>query len=120
MRKKLKNKKLILIGILILVGIIILSANAGFCADAVAQHTPALPAGTPVKNDVLHNAIIKFTITMAGVLLSSVLIWAGLSIYNKFFVKTTTRNVSPDDDILRTPKTIEDAVAFFIKKNKLN
>lgn len=116
----MKNKKLILIGLLVLAGVIILSVNAGLCADAIAQHTPALPAGTPAKSDVLHNTIIKFAITMAGVMLSCVFIWAGLSIYNKFFVKTSTRRVSPDDDILKTPKTIEEAVTFFIKKNKLN
>lgn len=115
----MKNKKLILIGLLILAGVIILSANAGLCVDAVAQHTPALPADIPTKSDALHNTIIKFTITMAGVMLSCIFIWAGLSVYNKFFVKTSTRIVSPDDDILKTPKTIEEAVTFFIKKNKL-
>ena len=117
---KNSSKRLIFTGLLILAGIMILSANAGFCADAVAQHVPALPAGTPTKTDVFQNTLIKFAITMCGVLLSCICIWAGLTIYNRFFVKTSTRRISPDDDILKTPKTIEEAVTFFIKKNKLN
>lgn len=116
----MKNKHLIFAGLFVLTVVMILSANAGLCVDAVAQHTPALPAGTPVKNDAFQDTLIKFTITMAGVVLSCVLIWGGLTIYNKFFVKTSTRRISPDDDILKTPKTIEEAVTFFIKKNKLN
>lgn len=116
----LKQNKHVLIGLLILTGVIILSANAGLCVDAVAQHAPAIPAGVPAKTDLLHNTIIKFSIAMAGVVVSCVFLWAGLSIYNKFFVKTSTRRVSPDDDILKTPKTIEEAVTFFIKKNKLS
>ncbi len=115
----MKNKKLILIGLLVLVSLIILSVNAGFCVDAVAQHTPAIPAGTPAKTDVIHNVIVKFAITMIGVILSSVVIWLGLLIYNKFFVKSSIRRISLEDDVLRTPKTIEEAVTFFIKKNKL-
>ncbi len=116
----MKNKKLIFAGLLVLTVMVVISANAGICVDSVAQHTPALPAGTPVKNDAFQDTLVKFAITMAGVVLSCVLIWGGLTIYNRFFVKTSTRRISPDDDILKTPKTIEEAVTFFIKKNKLN
>lgn len=116
----MKNKHFIFAGLLVLTVMFFLSANAGMCIDAVAQHTPALPAGTPVKNDAFQDTLVKFAITMAGVVLSCVLIWGGLTIYNRFFVKTSTRRISPDDDILKTPKTIEEAVTFFIKKNKLN
>ena len=112
---KLKNLSLI-----ILLGfIIILSANAGLCADEIAQHIPAAADAIPAKENGVTITITKFVITMVGVVLSSVVIWAGLTIYNRFFVKNDGRRGSANDDILNTPKTIADAVTFFIKKNKL-
>ena len=54
---------------------------------------------------------------MGGVVLSSVIIYIGLTLYNKFFVQV--RRHSIEDEILRTPKSTEEAVRFFIQKNKL-
>lgn len=99
--------------------VIILSAQAGFCTEEIAQHIPAA-ADIPQKQAApITLTLSKFVVTMIGVVLSSVVIWAGLSIYNRFFVKNGTLRGSENDDILNTPKTIEDAVTFFIKKNKL-
>lgn len=113
-----KNKIIYLI--IILAGIMILTANAGICAQDVAQHVPAVPAQIPTRPDEgLQPAITKFFITMMGVLISSVIIWAGLSFYNKFFVKRGQMLKSNGEEDLKTPKTIDDAVLFFIKKNKL-
>ena len=55
---------------------------------------------------------------MGGVVLSSIIIFAGLTLYNKFFANKKCNNFSKEDT-LATPNTTEDAVAFFIKKNKL-
>ena len=51
---------------------------------------------------------------MVGVIVASVVIWLGLAVYNKILAG---KNISSfDDDVLKTPKTIDDAVKFFIKK----
>lgn len=56
---------------------------------------------------------------MGGVALSSIIIYVGLTLYNKFFV-TPKYPHSPEEEILKTPKTKEEAINFFINKNKLN
>lgn len=54
---------------------------------------------------------------MVGVMLASIVIWLGLATYNKILEsKNITHN---EDEILKTPKTIDEAVQFFINKNKL-
>lgn len=55
---------------------------------------------------------------MGGVALSSIIIFTGLTVYNKFFVKQQ-RPHSLEEEILKTPKTTEEAIKFFINKNKL-
>ena len=81
-----------------------LTTSAGFCA----QQT---------RTVAVHDLIIKFTIAMAGVIVASVVIWLGLAVYNKILAG---KNISSfDNDVLKTPKTIDDAVKFFIKKNRL-
>ena len=88
--------------IITLLAVIIFTANPGLCAQAA-----------PIKQTV-----VKFLIAMGGVALSSIIIFAGLTIYNKFFSNRKSRKFSKEDT-LATPNTIEDAVTFFIKKNKL-
>ena len=86
------KKNNLILGALVLLGILILSANTGLCVEEIAQHVPAaassqIPQQTPAAaNAGLKPAIIKFIITMFGVAASSVVIWGGLTIYNKFFV----------------------------------
>lgn len=85
--------------------LIFLTANTGFCEET--------------RNAVMHTAMIKFGLTMGGVALSSIIIYLGLTIYNKFFVKPKYTH-SLEEEILKTPKTKEEAIIFFINKNKLN
>jgi hypothetical protein len=79
---------------------VLLTANAGYC----------LP---------LHvkNTIIKFSFAMGGVVLSSLLIFVGLTVYNKF--RGMTGDLTPEEEVLKTPKTKESAIQFFIRKNRL-
>ena len=67
---------------------------------------------------IFHAAVIKFLKAMGGVALSSVIIFLGLSVYNKFFVYPRLDENS-EDDVLKTPHSTEEALTFFIKKNKL-
>lgn len=83
---------------------LILATNAGFCA----QQT---------RTVAVQDLIIKFSIAMGGVILASIVIWLGLTAYNKI---VASKNISTyNDDVLKTPKTTDDAVKFFIKKNRL-
>ena len=79
---------------------IILTANAGF----------SLPLS-------VKNVVVKFSYAMGGVLVSSLLIFLALSIYNK--LKTNNIGETSEEEILKTPKTKDDAINFFIRKNRL-
>lgn len=85
--------------------LIFLTANAGLCEQT--------------RSAVMQNAIFKFALAMGGVVLSSLVIFLGLKIYKKLFVDKTSPNIIKDE-ILRTPKTTEEAIRFFINKNRLN
>ena len=61
---------------------------------------------------------IKFILAMGGVVVSTFIIFVGLSVYNKFFVERKNLKFNKDDS-LSTPSSVDDAVIFFIKKNKL-
>lgn len=79
----------------------LLAENAGFTAPAS-----------------VHNVVVKFSFAMLGVVISTIAILLGLSIYNRIrnqYNNTTTE----DDEILKSPKTKDDAIRFYIRKNKL-
>ena len=80
---------------------ILLTANAGFC----------LPLS-------VKSAIIKFSFAMGGVVISSLLIFVGLTIYNKIRSELTG-DLTPEEEVLKTPNTKESAIQFFIRKNRL-
>jgi len=62
---------------------------------------------------------IKFLCAMGGVALSSLIIYLGLTLYNKYFVNNKPNINKEDDCELQEPNNEEDAVCFFIRKNKL-
>ncbi len=74
---------------------LLITANAGFCASDI------------------RTAAVKFGLAMAGVILSSLFIYFGLTVYNKFAVKKN------EDEILISPKNKDEAVKFFINRNRL-
>lgn len=82
---------------------LILTANVGLCEQT--------------RTSALHTTVVKFGLAMGGVVLSSLIIYFGLTIYNKFFVKMI--NLKYEEDALKTPKTTDEAVKFFIHKNRL-
>lgn len=93
----LKNKFILTITLLIF------TANAGLCEQT--------------RTVAVQDLMIKFIIAMVGVMLASFVIWAGLAVYNKILIKSNT--TASDEEILKTPKTTEEAIRFFIQKNKL-
>ena len=113
------KKSNLIIFTLLIAGGIILSANTGLCVEDLAQQVPAAASQIPARTGGVQLTMSKFIVTMMGVLLSSVVIWGGLTIYNKFFAEKNDFGSSHENEVLRTPKTVEDAVTFFIKRNKL-
>lgn len=80
------------------------TANAGLCNTA--------------RSAVVPDMAVKFGLAMAGVIIASIIIYAGLAVYNKlFYERQPFLNVS--DDILNSPATVPDAIRFFINKNRL-
>ncbi len=109
---KLKYKILLILALIAMFYVI--SAQTGFCAADTANQVQ-----TAAKASAMNESIAKFLVAMGGVLLSSFIIYAGLTIYNKFFVdKSLFRNNNPED-VLNTPKSVDEAVTLFIKRNKI-
>ncbi len=88
--------------VLVLAFVLVIAALPGYCAQTIS----------------IKQTAIKFLLAMGGVVLSSIVIYAGLTFYNHFFVDKRPSSFGKEDS-LSTPDNIEDAVAFFIKKNKL-
>lgn len=62
---------------------------------------------------------MKFIIAMLGVGASSVIIYVGLSVYNRFIYGTPTqkRKITEDEEY-KTPNNMKDALTVFLKKTK--
>ena len=79
----------------------ILAENAGITAPASA-----------------HSVIVKFSYAMIGVVISTIAIFLGLTVYNK--IRKHSKNLNLEtEEILKTPKTKEDAIKFYIRRNKI-
>lgn len=87
-----------------IITLLFLTANAGLCEQT--------------RTAVMQNPMFKFALSMGGVLLSCIVIFAGLKLYKKFFYNRIKTN-SLQDEILKTPRTTGEAIKFFINKNKL-
>ena len=62
---------------------------------------------------------MKFLMAMLGVAASSIVIYVGLSVYNKLMYGNSSRLViNDDDDDFKTPTNMKDAINIFLKKTK--
>lgn len=91
----MKNK------ILSLLTIILVTANAGLCEQT--------------RTVAVQDLTTKFIVAMVGVVVSSFVLYLLLAVYNKF----RTGLPKKKEDILSSPKTTEDAIRFFINRNRL-
>ena len=78
-----------------------MTANAGYTMPAAAK-----------------GVLIKFSVAMTGVVVSTLLIYVGLTVYNKIRSKFCD-NISPEEEVLKHPKTKDEAIKFYIRKNKI-
>lgn len=67
----------------------------------------------------VKSAVVKFSFAMLGVVISSVAIWLGLLIYNKIRDNLSESSVQVEDEGLKTPKNKDNAINFYIRKNRL-
>ena len=62
----------------------------------------------------------KFILAMIGVFISSVLIYAGLALYNKFFHNPKTNEKTTfDDKSLEASKSLDNSISNFLNRTKL-
>ena len=61
----------------------------------------------------------KYGVVMFAIVFFSVIIYTGLTIYNKFFVPDRLKDYSFEKDSLHSPIDREDAIYKFIKRNRL-
>lgn len=85
---------------------------AVFFSTANSAYALALP--TEVKT-----IAVKFTLAMLGVVVFSIVISIGLSLYNRFFVSSQIKDFKLSRDSLRTPADKDEAIMMFITKNRL-
>ena len=78
-----------------------MNAGAAYCAPAALKTTA-----------------IKFGLAMFGVLISSLVIFFGLTIYNRLRHNVISARTD-ETEILTTPRTKEQAIDFYIQKNRL-
>ncbi len=62
---------------------------------------------------------VKFSLAMMGVVLFSIIMWLGLSLYNRYFVAKQIKDFKMSQDSLRTPLDNDEAIKMFITKNRL-
>lgn len=62
---------------------------------------------------------VKFSLAMIGVVLFSILICVGLSLYNRFFVAAQIKDFKLSKESMRSPRDEDDAIMMFITKNRL-
>lgn len=110
----MRNNKILKYGLIlsIVMLVFVISAHYGFAAD-ITEHAPA--AAPQIS---FRKAVMKFLKAMGGVALSSFIIFAGLAIYNRFFVKHRLDG-NREDDVLKNSHSVDEALIFFIKQNKL-
>lgn len=74
----------------------------------------------PVRQPISRKQLaMKFLMAMLGVGASSVIIYVGLSVYNRFiYGSTNTVTKKTEDDELKTPNNMKDALSIFLKKTK--
>lgn len=96
--------------ILILLFVCIAVSQTGFCDTAQSS------ASTAGQTELVV-MMLKFGKVMFGVLLASAVIYVILLIWNAILKRSNQPEIK--DVSLKTPQNTDDAIMFFIKKNRL-
>jgi len=90
---------------------IILTASVLLCGTDTVFAAGKLAMIKPVA--------IKYSLAMAAILFFSLLIYVGLSLYNRFFVPMHIKDFKFGESSLRVPSDKDNAILAFIRKNRL-
>ena len=90
-----------------------------FCMAVFAVLFTATPSFASKITPEIRIIITKFGLAMVGVVVFSLILFIGLSLYNKFFVDERIKDFRLRKDSLRTPSDKDEAVMMFIAKNRL-
>ena len=74
---------------------------------------------SPETKLAIKTMVTKFSLAMIGVVVFSIVISLGLSLYNRFFVSSQIKDYKLSKDSLRSPNDKDEAVMMFITKNML-
>ena len=74
---------------------------------------------SPETKLAIKTMVTKFSLAMIGVVVFSIVISVGLSLYNRFFVSSQIKDYKLSKDSLRSPNDKDEAVMMFITKNRL-
>lgn len=85
----------------------------------LAVFCTALPSFASKITPEMKTIMTKFGLAMGGVVAFSLILFIGLSLYNKFFVGEQIKDFKLRKDSLRTPSDKDEAVMMFIAKNRL-
>ena len=89
------------INLISLVAVILITALPAYCEPTT----------------VVNNTITKFLYAMGGVVASSLIIYLGLTVYNRFFIKKSAWH--PENNEFSAPTSTDEAIVSFIKRNRL-
>ena len=85
----------------------------------MAVLSTAMPSFASKLTPEMKTVMSKFGLAMGGVVAFSLILYIGLSLYNKFFVGEQIKDFKLRKDSLRTPADKDEAVMMFIAKNRL-
>ena len=92
-------------------------SQLAFCETPDAVTEVVKTAASPEKSE-MASALVKFCMVMAAVLLSSFIIFVGLSIWNAILKRSRSKAIDYDAT-LKSPQSVDEAILLFIGKNKL-
>lgn len=90
-----------------------------YAISVVILFTADFAYSAPSAKAAIKTLMTKYSLAMFGVVVFSVLIYIGLTVYNKFFVASQVKDFKLSKDSLRTPSDRDEAVMMFITKNRL-
>lgn len=90
-----------------------------YAVSVVILFTAETAYSAPSAKAAIKTLMTKYSLAMFGVVVFSVLIYIGLTVYNKFFVASQVKDFKLSKDSLRTPSDKDEAVMMFITKNRL-
>lgn len=90
-----------------------------YAISVVILFTADFAYSAPSAKAAIKTLMTKYSLAMFGVVVFSVLIYIGLTVYNKFFVASQVKDFKLSKDSLRTPSDKDEAVMMFITKNRL-